>query len=84
MEKDYESDEPSDEERLDQGEIESSEEAFLRGYSEDDGEQECAECGKAITKEDKKALSKEFEGEKYFFCGKDCAKEFEESLASKE
>ena len=71
------SDEPM-EEVTDEGEVESPDEAFIKGYAEDDEVSECAECGAAV-KEEKKIM-KEFEGESYTFCSKDCAKDFEESL----
>lgn len=74
---------PSEEQLLEQGEIESTEEAFLRGYAEDEEVTECAECGKAIEREDKR-VSKEINNETYTFCSKDCAKDFEESVKTEE
>ncbi|MDO8655688.1 MAG: hypothetical protein Q7K45_00485 [Nanoarchaeota archaeon] len=61
---------------------EDEDEAFTKGYSEDDEAEECAECG--ITLRHKKKVTKPIEGEEYVFCSDDCAKEFEESLAKTE
>ncbi len=59
------------------------EDGFVKGYSEEEDVDECAECGKALNSEAKK-LTKEIESEKYVFCSKDCAKDFEESLKTEE
>ncbi|MBI2112829.1 hypothetical protein HYT52_04800 [Candidatus Woesearchaeota archaeon] len=68
----------TEEQMVESGGLDSSEEGFLKGYSEDEDVDECAECGSACP-EDKKVV-KEFDGESYSFCSKQCAKEFEESL----
>ena len=65
------------EQMLEQGEIDSSEEAFMRGYSEDEEVEECAECGAAIHE---KKVVKTIEEEPRIFCSEICAKEYEESL----
>jgi len=68
---------PSGEQLLDEGSISSEEEAFMRGYSDEDEVISCSECGSAL-RETK--IVKSFEGETYQFCCADCAKEFEEGL----
>ncbi len=65
------------EQMLEEGEIDSSEEAFMRGYSEDDEVEECAECGAAIHE---KKIVKTIEEEPRSFCSEICVKEYEESL----
>ena len=68
---------PSGEELLDEGSISSEEEAFMRGYSDEEEVATCSECGSAL-REIK--VVKSFEGERHRFCSKDCAKEYEEGL----
>ncbi|MBU0456869.1 MAG: hypothetical protein ABH824_01695 [Nanoarchaeota archaeon] len=68
----------TDEQMLDQGGIESSEEGFMKGYSDEEEVEECSECGSAI-EEDKKVV-REIDGERYSFCSKTCADDFEESV----
>ncbi len=70
---------PSEEELLEEGEIDSTEEGFLKGYSEDDAVLECEECGAAIREE--KKLVKEINSEEHTFCSKACSQEYVESLA---
>ena len=67
-----------EEETIEEGDVESNEEGFIKGYAEDETVSECAECGAAV-KEEKKVV-KEFEGESYTFCSKDCAKDFEDEM----
>ena len=67
----------SEGEQLDEGSISVEEEAFMRGYSDEEEVATCAECGIAIKGEH---LSKEVDGETHKFCSKDCIREFEESL----
>ncbi len=69
----------TEEQILDEEGIDSSEEGFMRGYSEDDEILECAECGAAVREE--KRIVKEIEGEEYTFCSDECAKDFKESIA---
>ena len=68
----------SEEQAVEQSDMESTEEGFVQGYSEDDEVLECAECGGAV-KEEKKIV-RQIEEESYTFCSKDCADEFEESV----
>jgi len=56
----------------------SPEEAFMRGYSEEEKIEECAECGSALDEE--KKIVKHIDGEAYHFCSEDCVEDFEESL----
>lgn len=70
----------TEEEMLDQGGIDSSEEGFMKGYAEDEEVVECDECGSACNEE--KKIIKDIEGEKYTFCSKDCLKEFQESMGN--
>ena len=58
----------------------SPEQGFVEAYAKDDEVVECAECGSACSEE--KKVSQEIEGEKYAFCSKRCAQEFEESMGS--
>ena len=66
------------EQLVEHGEIDSTEEAFIRGYSEEDNVIECAECGAAVNEE--KKVIKEINDEEYIFCSELCAKEFAESI----
>lgn len=63
---------------LEQDGLESSEEGFMKGYSDDDVVEECAECGSAIDEDGR--VAKELDGELQKFCSKNCADEFEENL----
>jgi len=62
-------------------EDEEEDEAFARGYDDEEEIEECAECGLALRK---KVVAKIIEGEEYKFCSEECAKDFEESLAKTE
>ncbi len=73
----FDEDTGSTEKVLEDG-LESSEEGFLRGYSDDEEVEECAECGSAVSEE--KKIEKEVDGEKLTFCSEVCAEEFEENL----
>ena len=68
---------PSGEQLLDEGSISSEEEAFMRGYSDEEEVQACSECGNAL-RETK--IVKNFEGQNHTFCCEDCAKEYAEGL----
>jgi hypothetical protein len=63
---------------LEQGGLETSEQAFMQGYSDDETIEECAECGSAVEDESKNV--KEVGGESYLFCSNSCAEEFKESI----
>lgn len=67
----------SEEELLDEGSISAEEEAFMRGYSDDEEISTCEECGAALGK---KVVKKEIDGETHRFCSELCAKEYEESI----
>jgi hypothetical protein len=69
--------EPTEEELLDEGSISPEEEAFMRGYSDEEEVITCDECGVAIRK---KPLNKKIDGENYRFCSKECAEDFKEGL----
>ncbi len=56
-------------------------EAFTRGYANEDDIDECSECGIALRK---KKITKVIESEEYAFCSEECAKDFEESMAKSE
>lgn len=58
--------------------LDSSEEGFMKGYSDDEEIEECVECGSAIEEENRTV--KEIDGELVTFCSKACAEEFEENL----
>ncbi len=77
----HEEHDPTEEELLEEGALDSSEEGFMKGYSEQEEAGECAECG--VSLRDKKT-SREIDGEDYYFCSKECAKEFEETLAKEQ
>lgn len=61
---------------------EEEEQEDLMNFEDEEEVKECAECGTAV-KEEKKVV-KEIDGEEYTFCSAQCAKEFEETLASTE
>lgn len=63
---------------LEQDGLESTEEGFMKGYSDEDVVEECAECGSAIDEEGK--VAKELDGDMYRFCSKSCCEEFEENM----
>ena len=69
-------DENSTEKILEEG-LETSEEGFLKGYSDQEEVGECAECGSAVNEENR--IEKEVDGEVVAFCSKSCAEEFEEN-----
>ncbi len=69
-------DENSTEKILEEG-LETPEEGFLKGYSDEEEVGECAECGSAVNEENR--IEKEVDGETLAFCSKSCAEEFEES-----
>ena len=73
----FEGDGDSTEKLLEEG-LESSEEGFLKGYSDEDEVNECAECGSAVDEE--KKVEKDVDGEMLVFCSSSCAEEFEENL----
>ncbi len=83
MNMDYSDDagDPTDEQMVEQEALDSSEEGFLKGYSDEEEMQECAECG---TRLKEKRVAKEIAGEEYLFCSKACATEFEETMATTE
>ncbi len=62
---------------IEEDDLESS---FMKGYTEDEKIDECAECGSAIN--DEKKLVREIEGEEYAFCSDLCEKEFKESIGN--
>ena len=64
-------------EKLMEESLETPEEGFLKGYSDEEEVGECAECGSAVNEENR--LEKEIDGETMTFCSKSCAEEFEES-----
>jgi hypothetical protein len=70
----------NEEQLLEGGALSGEEEGFIKGYSQDEEIEECAECGAAID-EEKKVVSK-IKDEEYHFCSKECAKEFVESTSN--
>ncbi|MBU0470877.1 MAG: hypothetical protein KKA62_02905 [Nanoarchaeota archaeon] len=74
----FDEDVKSTEKVIEQEDLESSEEGFLRGYGEEDEVEECAECGSAVDEE--KKVTKNIDGEDQVFCSTDCAEDFEENL----
>lgn len=69
--------EPTEEELLEAGSISSEEEAFMRGYTDEEEVVTCDECGVAIRG---KPIIRKLEGETYNFCSEECAGEFEEGV----
>ena len=67
----------TDQQMLDQGAMDSNEEGFMRGYSEEEEVPECDECGSAI-RESKVVVA--VGGEEHVFCSHTCAEEFAESV----
>ena len=80
----FDEEEKKDGEEVTEEDLDSSEEdGFLEGFEDDDEEaEECSECGEVVKAE--KKVTREIEGEKYIFCSKECADEFEESLGEQE
>ncbi len=76
--------EEKSEEKVAEEDLDTTEEdGFLEGFEDDDEEaEECAECGEVVKAE--KKVARDIEGEKYVFCSKECADEFEESLGEQE
>lgn len=74
---DKEGGDPTEEELLEAGGISSREEAFMKGYSEEEKIITCDECGMAIKKE---KITKRIDGEAHKFCSEECAKEFAEGM----
>ncbi len=72
----------TEEQLVDAGELDSSEEGFIKGYSTDEEVIECDECGSAVP--EGKKLVKNINNEERVFCSHNCAQEYEESLASEE
>jgi len=69
----------NEEQLLHDGAMDSSEEGFVKGFSEEEEVEECLECGGAVNPE--KKVVRKIEGDSHIFCSKDCAEEFEESLS---
>ncbi len=65
---------------VEEGSLNSSEEAFMKGYDDEEKIPECEECGSRIDEE--QILKVEIDGEEHIFCTKVCAQEYEESLAT--
>ena len=63
---------------LEQDGLESSEEGFMKGYSDDEEVEECVECGSAV--EEEKKVTKEVDGETHIFCSETCLEEYEDSM----
>jgi len=68
---------PTGEELLEDGEISPEEEAFMKGYSEEEEVPVCEECRMAIRKN---PVFKTIGGEKHQFCSEECAEEYADSL----
>ena len=62
---------------LQQVEDDSAEAGFMKGYSNEEKIEECAECGGAL-RESK--VVKQFDDEAYGFCSKDCVEDFADSI----
>ncbi|MBI2151112.1 hypothetical protein HYU21_00070 [Candidatus Woesearchaeota archaeon] len=78
-EEEFSNEEPVEEDvEAEGGSLDSQDEGFIKGYSEEEEVSECAECGGAV-KEEKK-VTKEIEGETFTFCSNECAKDFEEGI----
>ena len=60
-----------------EGTADTTEEAFLQGYLDEEDMEECAECGEVLRE---KTISKTFEGEMQQFCSADCVEDYEESM----
>ena len=62
---------------LQKNEDDSAEADFMEGYSTEEKILECAECGSALREE---SVSKQFDGESYDFCSKDCVEDYADSV----
>lgn len=72
-------DDENSERIVEQEGLETPEEGFMKGYSDDGKVEECVECGSAVEEEEK--VVREIDGEALVFCSKACADEFEDSLS---
>jgi ribosomal protein S26 len=69
----------TEEQMVESGGLDSTEEGFIKGYEDDEEVIECAECGSAVP--DEKKVCKVVNEESYTFCSEDCSKEFEEGMS---
>ena len=52
--------------------------AFMRGYDEEEEINECNECGEFVKGE---PVQRTVDGEKFGFCSKDCATDFQDGMS---
>jgi len=64
---------------VEEGGLDSSEEAFMKGYDNEEKIKECPECGASI--EEDEGIELEIDGDKQKFCSKVCADDYKEGLA---
>jgi hypothetical protein len=70
--------ENQEEPSIEDGAVDSNEEAFMKGYNDDEKIEECEECGEALNPDNR--LVQVIDEEQHIFCSKTCAKEYEESI----
>ncbi len=63
---------------IEDGAVDSSEEAFMKGYEDEGNAKACPECGMAFDE----GVTKEVDGEVQTFCSTGCAEDYEESLGA--
>jgi YHS domain-containing protein len=71
--------EEEDKSTVEEGGLDTSEEAFMKGYDNEEKIKECPECGASI-EQDEEIIAK-IDGENLVFCSKSCAEDYKEGLA---
>ena len=74
----YDTDNGEERATVEEGGLDSSEEAFMRGYDNEEKIKECPECGVSI-EEDEGIIIKIDDG-KVTFCSKICAQDYQEGM----
>ena len=64
---------------VEEGGLDTPEEAFMKGFNQEEEVDECDECGSAIEKGS--GIVKNLEGESRTFCSKICVEEYEEGIS---
>ncbi len=63
---------------VEEGGLDSSEEAFMKGYDNEEKIKECPECGASI--EEDEGIVTEIDGENKTFCSEICVNDYKEGL----
>jgi len=70
------SEEGREELREDDDSISNVDEGFMQGYEEEEKMAKCGSCGEIL---EDKIIEKEFDGEIYRFCSRECVEKFEKA-----